>query len=505
MKNHETQQKVKRPPVIVVMGHIDHGKSTLLDFVRKSNVAEKETGGITQHVGAYEASFKDKTGAEHHLTFIDTPGHEAFSTIRERGTRAADIAILVVSGEDGVKPQTLDALSCIKKSDIPFVIAITKTDRPGADVERIKANLAENEIYVEGYGGDVPFVPVSSVSGEGIPELLEMLVLVAEMHELTANEKQTATGVIIEAHIDAKRGTTATLIVRNGTLKTGTFLVAGNSFTPVRAIENFAGKQIKSAPPSSPVIIVGWSKLPKAGSTFKTVDSKKDAEAEVASCAEKKGCAEAWTPEDENQKTNTAVIPLVIKADAAGSLDAVIHEIEKIKVEGVSFKILLSGVGTVAENDVKTALSGKGSAILSFNTKVDASAKAVAERAGIPIQSFDIIYRLTEWLQAESEKRRPRVEVEEETGRAKVLKLFSSDKSKYVIGGRVEIGTLKSGAVVKILRRDEEIATGRIRSLQQQKVKADEIGKDSEFGAMIESKIEPAIGDRLISFIVSVK
>lgn len=505
MKTDTSQKHVKRPPVIVVMGHIDHGKSTLLDYIRKANVAAREAGGITQHVGAYEASFVDKAGTEHLLTFIDTPGHEAFSAIRTRGAQIADIAILVVSAEDGVKPQTLEALKSIKAGGIPFVVAINKIDRPGIDIERTKGNLAEHEIYVEGYGGDISYVPVSAVTGAGIPDLLELLVLVAELKELKTDISKPAEGAVIEAHMDQKRGTTATLIIKDGTLSIGTFLVSGDSFAPVRAIENYAGKSVKSASAGSPVRIVGWSKLPKAGNLFRTVSSKKEAETETAKETQQIKNTALWTAEDETANQNRVSIPLVIKADTTGSLDAVKHEVAKIKVEGISFKILLEGVGTISENDVKTAMAGTSALVVGFNVKTDASAKAVAERTHIPIENFDIIYRLTEWLEAESEKRRPRVEIEEETGRAKILKIFSSDKGKYVVGGRVESGLITNGASIKILRREEEISAGKIKSLQQLKLKTDEVSKDSEFGAQIESKIEPAPGDRLVAYTTSVK
>ena len=496
----------KRVPVIVVMGHIDHGKSTLLDYIRKRNTVNKEVGGITQHVGAYEANYTDKAGIEHRLTFLDTPGHEAFCTIRERGTKTADIAILVISGEEGVKPQTLEALSCIKTSKIPYLIAINKIDRPNVDIERIKGNLAENEIYVEGYGGDVPSVAVSAVTGKGVPDLLEMLTLMADIQNLTTDASKKAEGFIIEAHVDQKCGTTATLVIKDGTLSTGEFIVSGDSFSPVRRIENYDGKTIKTAGAGTPVIIVGWNKVPVAGAAFDIVDSKKEAESLIASVQRTKKSEKAApqppVSEEENKKV---VIPLVIKADAVGSLEAIEREVKKIAVEGVQFKILLATVGTINENDVKTASAGAGSAVLGFNVKIDASAKAFAERFKIPVMTFDIIYRLTEWLQEESEKRRPRVEVEEETGRAKILKIFSADKDRFVIGGKVESGSLKNGSVFKLMRRDSEISRGKIRNLQQQKEKVDEVGKDTEFGALIESKLEPVAGDRLETFSVDIR
>src|SRR3989344_5010232 len=490
-----------RPPVIVVIGHIDHGKSTLLDYIRKTSIVKKEAGGITQHVGAYEAEYTDKAGVSHRLTFLDTPGHEAFCAIRERGARTADLAILVVSAEDGVKPQTLEALACIKESAIPYIVAINKIDRPGVDIERTKVNLAEHEIYVEGYGGDIPWVPISALTGQGIPDLLEILALMAELQNLTSDPSKKAEGLIIEAHVDQKRGTTATLIVKDGTLSIGEFVVSGDSISPVRAIEDYAGKHIKTAGASSPIRIVGWNKVPIVGAPFIAVSSRKEADV----LAER----QRFVPQPkavnvaEEGDDKKVVIPLIMKADTVGSLDAIIHEVQKIKVEGVILKVLLSSVGTINENDLKTASAGQSPLVVGFNVKVDASARAVAQRLAIPVMNFDIIYRLTEWLLAEVEKRRPRTEVEEETGRAKVLKLFSAEKDRYVIGGKVESGLLKSGAIFKLLRRESEVSRGKIRNLQQQKEKVDEVGKDKEFGAMVECKIEPVPGDRLEVFTVS--
>ena len=493
----------KRPPVIVIMGHIDHGKSTLLDYIRKSNTVAKETGGITQHMGAYQTLYTDKAGIVHTLTFLDTPGHGAFRTIRERGAKAADLAVLVISGEDGVKPQTLEALTCIRDERIPFVVAINKIDRPNVDVERIKGSLAEHEIYVEGYGGDVPVVAISALTGEGVPELLEMLMLMAEMQNFTGDATKAAEGVVIEAHMDNKKGTTATLVIKDGTLSVGDVVVSGNSFSPVRSIEDYTGTHIKEAPYGSPVRIVGWNKVPVVGMTFGTVGTKKEAEAIIAREPARKKRADNVA--GETTPVNTVIVPVVIKADTVGSLDAVTHEIEKIKIEGVFIKILLASLGTITENDARTASSGTNAVIVGFNSKIDASAKALAERQKIPVMNFDIIYRLAEWLAEECEKRRPRVETEEETGRAKILKVFSSEKDRHVIGGRVDSGSLHNGNTIKIMRRDIEIARGKIKSLQQQKLKVEEVGKDKEFGAMIESKVEPAPGDRLEAFTITTK
>ena len=266
---------IERPPVICIMGHIDHGKSTLLDYIRKTTVAEKEAGGITQRISAYEVVHKNKIGKGNKITFLDTPGHEAFCAIRERGVDVADIAVLVVSAEDGVKKQTIEALKCIKDSGIPYIVAINKIDKPGADVEKTKQNLAENEIYIEGYGGTVPWVPISAKTGEGVSELLDMMLLVAEMGELKGDMNKYAEGVVIEANLDSHQGISGTLIIKDGALRTGMHIASGGSIASTRFIEDFAGRKIIEAGFSSPIKVVGFNGLPAVGSTFKSFGTKK--------------------------------------------------------------------------------------------------------------------------------------------------------------------------------------------------------------------------------------
>ncbi len=348
-----TNNLIERPPVIAIMGHVDHGKSTLLDYIRKSNIVEGEAGGITQRISAYEVVHKTKDGKEHKITFLDTPGHEAFTAIRSRGAKVADIAILVVSAEDGVKPQTIEALNSIKTANVPYIVAINKIDKEGADVDRTKGNLAEHEIYVEGYGGTVPFVPISAKTGAGINDLLDMMLLQAEIEELKADRSKLPEGVIIEANLDKKKGISASIIIKNGTLKTGMTVVAGSSLSPVRMVEDFLGKPIKEASFSTPVRLIGWNELPQVGMTIKAFENKKEAEAYALS---KKNAPiyEARTAENDEITT----IPIVVKANEAGGLDAVIHEIKKIKNDRIKIRIIHSGVGDIAESDVKIANGG---------------------------------------------------------------------------------------------------------------------------------------------------
>jgi len=489
------------------MGHIDHGKSSLLDYIRKSNVVAGETGGITQHLSAYEVEHKSKeTSAAEHITFLDTPGHEAFSKMRARGAGIADIAVLVVSAEDGVKEQTKEALKSIKEAGIPYIVAINKIDKPNANIERTKQNLAENEIYLEGFGGDVPFVPISAKLGTGVPELLDMMLLVAEMENLEGDASLPAEGIVVESNIDTKRGTSATLIITNGTLKKGMFILAEESMSPVRAIENFLGKQVSEATFSSPVQITGFDALPAVGSTFRAYANKKDAERIQLELREDR----AKAPIKNVVRTiplapDVLIVPIVLKSDVAGTLEAIEKELGKIERERIVIKIIARGVGTIGENDAKLASGSDSAIIIGFHTKVERGAQDIAERFGITIKTFDIIYKLSEWLNEELDLRTPKIMGEEVVGTAKILKTFSAAKHKQVIGGKVTSGLLEVGAQVRIMRREVEIGRGKVEGLQAQKLPAKKVEEGNECGMMIDAKIEIASGDVLEAFVMNAK
>lgn len=494
-----------RPPIVAIVGHIDHGKSTLLDYIRKSNTTAGEAGGITQHLSAYEAEHSTQVDGKavlRTITFLDTPGHEAFRAMRSRGLEVADVAILVVSAEDGAKPQTLEALSLIAEAKIPYIVALTKIDKPGSDVEKAKMSLLENGIYLEGLGGEVPFVAVSSKTGEGIPELLDLILLAAEMEGLAADHSLPGSGLVIEAHVDNKRGNTATLIVQNGTVHSGTFVVSGSSFAPVRIMENFLGKHIAEALPGSPIRIVGFSTLPTIGAKWSTVASKKEAEAAAQANRTQPKAAQKQDGEEEPRAT----LPLVIKTDFAGTGDAVLHELEKLPKDArMEVKVVSRGVGPISEGDIRFAGSGNPGLVVGFNVKVEREASELAERQGVGVATFDIIYKLTEWLSEEIDKRRPRENQEEKTGTAKILKVFSHTRGKVVLGGKVEDGALSDGEQVKIMRRDLELGRGEIVSLQAQKAATKKVAAGNEFGAMLKTEVEPAAGDHIESFTIVFK
>ncbi len=486
-----TESIEKRPPIVVVMGHIDHGKSTLLDYIRHSNVVDKEAGGITQHLSAYVVTHKTKEGSEEKITFLDTPGHAAFQKMRLRGADVADIAILIVSAEDGVKPQTLEALAAIKEANIPFVVAINKIDKPGADLVRTQTSLIENEIYIEGMGGDIPWAPISAKAGTGVADLLDLVILSADLLELKGNSGALASGTIIEGNLDPKRGNTATLIITDGTLSTGQFVVSGNCFAPVRIMEDANGKTLKSAGLAEPVGIVGWTNIPKVGSRFYTVANKKEAETHIA---------EMTTPTPPiHKKTNLPTIPILIKADALGTIDAIEHELAGLASERITVRVIDTGVGPISVSDVQAVSATRDAIIVGFNVKVDREAKDLADRLGVEIDTFSVIYELSEWLHTALKNRTPKMEEKIVTGQAKVLKHFSTQKNTHVLGARVETGLLKFGTGVRILRRDIEVGRGTIKNLQQQKSDVKQVS-EGEFGLQVDAKFEVAPGDIIEGF-----
>lgn len=495
--NTTKENSTSRPPIIAIMGHIDHGKSTLLDYIRKTNIVEKEAGGITQRISAYEVVHTDSEGIERRITFLDTPGHEAFQAMRERGASIADIAVLIVSAEDGVKPQTLEALRAIQEAKLPFVVAINKIDKPAADIPRTKQSLAEHEVFVEGYGGSIPVVEISAKAGTGVDALLDTLLLVSDLEHFTMDSKISAEGFVLESNMDPKRGATATLVLKNGTLSKGGFVVAGDALAPLRIVENFLGKAIQEALPSAPVRVAGWNHVPKVGEKFTVIENKKQAEEKAREATSSAGQSEH--KETHNNNSGTAIIPLIIKADTEGGAEAVMHELRKEEQETVKIKLISSGAGSITENDVKLLSGIQGGVIVGFNVAPDARAQELSERQGVTIATFDIIYKLREWFAALASERRPRVTTEEVRGVVRVLKTFSRTKDRQIIGGRVEEGKVVVGDRVKIMRREAEIEEGKIVEVQMQKSKVREAAEGSECGLLVEAKLDIAPGDRLRS------
>lgn len=499
---HNTKNKNERSPVVAIMGHVDHGKSTLLDHIRKTNIVDGEAGGITQHISTYEVTLENNK----RITFLDTPGHAAFDNMRHRGGSIADIAILIVSAEDGVKMQTKHAIEVIKKNEIPFIVAINKIDKPDANPDKVKTDLLEEGIYVEGYGGDVPVNLISAKAGTGVDELLESLLLVAEMEEMTGDPEKLATGFVVESHRDPKMGISATLVIKNGSIKKGQYVVVDDSITPTRILNDFSGKTIESAYFSSPIQLIGFDKLPNVGSRFTTFETKKDAEQAITEFKDieyeiKEHTGMMQVP------TGVALVPIILKTDVAGTGEAIAGEIEKLTTDDVIFKILKIETGSINESDVKLALSDPNTIIIGFHVDQDPNIKNLNEYESITIETFEIIYKLTEWLSDLYEERRIKKEVETIQGELKILKIFSKQKTKIVLGGSIIDGAISLNDTCNVLSNDStKKGTGKITNLQQGKTETKRvIDAGTECGMMFETNADIAEGDILQSFIVEIK
>lgn len=497
----QSKNIIERSPVVAIMGHVDHGKSTLLDYIRKTNIVEHEAGGITQHISTYEVTLKD--GKK--ITFLDTPGHAAFDQMRNRGGGIADIAILIVSADDSVKMQTRHAIEVIKKNNIPFIVAINKIDKPEANIEKVKTDLLEEGIYVEGFGGDVPFVPISAKKGTGVDDLLESLVILAEMEELKGDLDKPASGFVVESYRDPREGITATLVIKDGSLHKGQYVVAEESVTSTRMLRDFSGENIDSAFFSSPIRLVGFDKLPSVGSHFETFETKKEAEHQASEYKHIK--EEIATPTELlAHQEGVAIIPVILKTDVSGTGEAIADEIKKITDDEVIFKIIKNETGAINESDIKLALSDPHTIIIGFHVDEESNLKNLNGYEIISIQSFDIIYNLTEWLLELYDKRRIKKEVRTVTGSLKILKIFSQQKNKLLMGGSLISGELKLGDRAQIKRNNEVITETKIIALQQGKITTEKItGEGTECGIMVDSHYDIHEGDILESFILEIK
>lgn len=494
-ENSEQQNKDSlrlRPPIVVVLGHVDHGKTSILDYIRKSHVAEKESGGITQHIGAYEIKHNEKN-----ITFIDTPGHEAFSAMRSRGAKVADMAILVVSVEEGVKPQTKEAIAHIKKAGIPFIVAINKVDKPQANPEKIKRELAQQEILVESMGGNVPSVETSTKTGQGIEDLLELILLLAEMQKLEADAASPAQGLVVESYLDSQRGPTATLLLRNGILKKGDIIGTATAFGKTKVLDSFQGSPIEEALPSMPVVVIGFEKVPQVGEKFMVYVDLESAQKYIEK-KEKKAKARSVFFAEEGKK----VLNFILKADVQGSIEAIGEVLKGLPQEKVALRILNSQVGEVGENDVKLAKSGKAQ-ILGFRVKVNESASVLAERDNIKIMIFDIIYDLAQQIRQIMEKAETREKIRIDLGEVKVLSIFLTEKNRQIVGCKVTSGQALKGVPVEVFRNEEKVGEGRIINLQKNKKNAEKAIKGEECGILYQGEMKLAVGDRLALYQIS--
>ncbi|OGE16511.1 translation initiation factor IF-2 [Candidatus Daviesbacteria bacterium RIFCSPHIGHO2_12_FULL_37_11] len=479
--------EIIRSPIVTILGHVDHGKTTLLDFIRKASVASKEQGGITQHIGAYQVEHGGKL-----ITFIDTPGHAAFEKMRSRGAQVADIAVLVVAIDDGIMPQTTEAIKHIQAAKVPTIVAVNKIDLPGIDkgvqLQRIKKQLSDQNVLVEEYGGDVPVVELSAKSGEGVDKLLEMVTLVAEMHELKGDPDAEVSGVVIEANLDKFKGPIATILVRDGTLKRGTEIIVNGIRSKIRGMLNWEGKVLESADPSTPVEVLGLETVPPVGSLIgKDQLAIVAKEQIIASLVEKLRAGE-----DKSLK-------LVIKADKQGSLEAIEASLEKFNEEEKLVKIVSSGTGDIGEADIKLAASVKAIA-LGFNVKVAPTATKIAENEHVLIRTYNIIYELLDEMEEVIEGMIRPGEIEEVLGKAEIIAEFPYGKNERIAGCRILEGGFNRSSKVRIVREKEIIGETKLKSLRKVKEEVTHVDKGNDCGMIFDPQVDFIVGDIVESF-----
>ena len=494
----DESELVTRPPVVTILGHVDHGKTSLLDSIKNSKVADKEVGGITQHIGAYQVESNGNP-----ITFLDTPGHAAFTAIRARGARVTDIAVLVVAADDGIMPQTLEAINHAKAAEVPIIVAINKMDLPGADPEKIKRQLSEQELLVEDWGGDVISVDVSAKTGAGIDNLLENLLLVAEIGELRANPNKSAYGVVVEAKLDRKRGPSTTVLIQDGTLSVGDFIVAGASYGRVKAIFDDLGKPLQSVLPGCPAEVLGFGSVPEAGDQLVVTTNEREgrskAEENSKSRTPQSGQNRALTLEEVVNQTDTDEIKelnLVVKADVQGSVEAVRGALEKLVDEDVKVRILHTGSGAVTESDILLA-SASEAIVISFSIGSEPSAERLADRMGVEIRHYNIIYQLIDDVEKALHGMLDPVYTEVIVGRAEIREVFEGRRGTQIAGCRVIEGRMIRSGDVRVMRDGQNVEDGVINSLRHFREEVNEMNAGTECGIVIQGFNDFKEGDIL--------
>jgi translation initiation factor IF-2 len=492
-----------RPPVVTILGHVDHGKTSLLDAIRQTEVAAGEAGGITQHIGAYQVEKKGRL-----ITFLDTPGHAAFTQMRARGAQGADIVVLVVAADDGVMPQTREAIAHAKAARVPMLVALNKVDKANANPDRVKQQLAELELVPDDWGGTTMVVPVSAKQNKGVDDLLEGILLVADSNEIKANPGGKVIGTVIEAELDKSKGVMATLLVQNGTLEAGDIVVAGTAYGKLRAITDYKGKLIKKAGPSTPVAVMGLTGMPSAGDIFQVVKSEKEARNIVA---ERMEAAKTLSQTKKKvsledlfanvQAGEAKGLNLIIKADVQGSLDPIVNELNKLGEGEIGLHILHAETGNIGNNDVMLAAASKA-IIIGFNVQADVDGRRLAEKEGVDIRLYEIIYRMTEDIEkALNGMLEPKL-TERVIGRAQVLDVFAASKFGKVAGCKCTEGELRRGAKVRLLRGSDTVYEGDLSSLRHEKDDVKEIRQGYECGVGFKSFNDIQPGDQLVCYIV---
>ena len=486
-----------RPPVVTILGHVDHGKTALLDTIRQTQVAEREVGGITQHIGAYQARFNDQD-----ITFLDTPGHAAFTAIRARGAKVTDIAVLVVAADDGIMPQTTEALNHAKAANVPIIVAINKMDLPGADPERVKRQLSEQNLLVEDWGGDIISSEVSAKTGDGIDDLMANILVVAELAELRANNNKVAAGVVIEARLDRKRGPTATVLVQEGTLKISDYVSAGVVWGRVKAMSNHQGQAIKEATPGMPAEILGFNAPPQAGDLLSVATGERPArsmaEDRARSSSGRQNQVRALTLEEVVQQGSGVAkeLNLVVKADVQGSVEAVQHALEQLTAEEATVRVLHSGSGAITESDVMLA-SASDAIVIGFTIGAEPSAERLAERMGVEIRHYNIIYQLIDDVSLALQGMLEPVYADVVVGRAEIREIFPSRRGVQIAGCRVTDGRINRGANVRVMRDGTLVHETTIETLRHFRDEVNEMTSGSDCGIMLQGYNDFQQGDLL--------
>lgn len=473
--------------MVAVLGHIDHGKTTLLDSIRKTRVTAKEAGGITQSIGAYQVDVKGKGS----ITFIDTPGHEAFQNMRSHGAKAADIALLVIAGDDGVKPQTIEAIEDIKQAEVPFIVVFTKMDKPGVNVPRVKQELAKHNVLVEGFGGQVSVAEVSATKGVGIDALLDLILLTAEVEGLEADVGLSGVGVVIASHLDPRRGGLATLIVKNGTIRSGDWVKLESTYGKIKMMENFEGKTVKEAAPATPVRVLGIKEVPEIGEQVFVVDSETQARRELVPETT------STLPHELNASGN--VLNFVVKAGEKASLDALVRLIKQMqpRFPETTLQIVSIGLGDISTSDVDDA-EHFGAMILGFQVHIPSGLKNILKQRNIAYRVFPIIYEVDDLIKSIVEEREKKESGPQIFGELEVLALFTSSKKGQVIGGKVREGVAKRNASFEIKRGEEVVGQGKVVNLQQDKKETGSVPKGKECGLFVTASVAIEVADVLI-------